>query len=99
MVGASLALMGPCVGASTDQATSRILATRSTATYRALPTPCDVSSMNAGGTTLRICTAVFKATTVTSARGTLQAIPLEATLDVLRKHSALGWDEPRPHGR
>ena len=46
-----------------------------------------------------IFNAMFKATTVTSARGTLEAIPLEATLEVLRKYNALDWDRLRPHGR
>lgn len=46
-----------------------------------------------------IYNAMFKATTVTSARGTLQAIPLEATLEVLRKYNALDGDRLRPHGR
>ena len=46
-----------------------------------------------------IYNAMFKATTVTSARGTLQAIPLEETLEVLRKYNALNWDRLRPHGR
>ncbi len=46
-----------------------------------------------------IYNAMFKATTVTSARGTLQAIPLEETLEVLRKYNVLNWDGLRPHGR
>ena len=46
-----------------------------------------------------IYNAMFKATTVTSARGTLEAIPLDETLEVLRKYNALGWDRLRPHGR
>ncbi len=46
-----------------------------------------------------IYNAMFKATTVTSSRGTLQAIPIEETLEVLRKYNALNWDQLRPHGR
>ena len=46
-----------------------------------------------------IYNAMFKATTVTSARGTLEAIPLEETLEILRKYNALNWDRLRPHGR
>ena len=46
-----------------------------------------------------IYNAMFKATTVTSARGTLEAIPLDETLEVLRKYNALNWDRLRPHGR
>ena len=45
-----------------------------------------------------IYNAMFKATTVTSARGTLEAIPLEETLEILRKYNALNWDRLRPHG-
>ena len=46
-----------------------------------------------------IYNAVFKATTVTSARGRVEAIPLDETLAILRKYNALDWDRLRPHRR
>jgi D-aminopeptidase len=43
-----------------------------------------------------IYNALFKATTVTSSRGTLQAIPLDAVMDVLRRYQVLDWDKRLP---
>ncbi len=43
-----------------------------------------------------IYNAIFKATTVTSSRGTLEAIPLEPLLEILEKYRVLGWDESLP---
>lgn len=40
-----------------------------------------------------IYNAIFRATTVTSSRGTLEAIPLEPLLEVLEKYRVLGWNE------
>jgi D-aminopeptidase len=40
-----------------------------------------------------IYNAIFKATTVTSSRGTLEAIPLEELKRILEKHGVLGWDK------
>ena len=39
-----------------------------------------------------IYNAIFKATTVSSSRGTLEAIPVEDLERVLRKYNVLGWD-------
>ncbi len=39
-----------------------------------------------------IYNAIFKATTVTSSRGTLEAIPIDELRRILDKHGALGWD-------
>ncbi len=43
-----------------------------------------------------IYNALFKATTVTSSRGTLEAIPLAPLLDVLEEYRVLGWDRRLP---
>ena len=43
-----------------------------------------------------IYNAIFKATTVTSARGTLEAIPLAPLLEVLERYRVLGWDRSLP---
>ena len=40
-----------------------------------------------------IYNAIFKATTVTSSRGELQAIPVEDLMRILEKYQALNWDE------
>ena len=43
--------------------------------------------------------AIFKATTVTSSRGTREAIPLDRLMEILYKHGVLGWDESLPPKR
>lgn len=43
-----------------------------------------------------IYNAIFKATTVSSSRGTLEAIPLEPVLEVLEKYQTVHWDESLP---
>ncbi len=43
-----------------------------------------------------IYNAIFKATTVTSSRGTLEAIPVEDLVRILKKHRALNWDRSLP---
>jgi len=40
-----------------------------------------------------IYNAIFKATTVTSSRGTLKAIPIDELMTILEKHEVLGWDK------
>jgi len=40
-----------------------------------------------------IYNAIFKATTVTSSRGTLEAIPIDEVKRILEKHRVLGWDK------
>jgi D-aminopeptidase len=39
-----------------------------------------------------IYNAIFKATTVSSSRGKLEAIPLDELMKILEKHQVLGWD-------
>jgi D-aminopeptidase len=39
-----------------------------------------------------IYNAIFKATTVSSSRGTREAIPIEELKRILEKHGVLGWD-------
>ena len=43
-----------------------------------------------------IYNAIFKASTVTSSRGTLEAIPVEDLVRILKKHEALNWDQSLP---
>ena len=45
---------------------------------------------------LSVYNAIFKATTVTSARGTLEAVPMDRLMEILQKHQALNWDETVP---
>ena len=40
-----------------------------------------------------IYNAIFKATTVSSSRGELRAIPIDDLLQVLEKHRVLNWDQ------
>ena len=40
-----------------------------------------------------IYNAIFKATTVTSSRGELRAIPIDELLRILEKHQVLNWDK------
>ena len=46
-----------------------------------------------------IYNSLFRATTTTGHHGTVEALPLERTLEILRKHDALGWDRTLPPGR
>lgn len=46
-----------------------------------------------------IYNAIFRATTVTSSRGTLEAIPVGELFDILKKHGVLDWDESLPPRR
>ncbi len=45
-----------------------------------------------------IYNAIFKATTVSSSRGELRAVPLDQLLEILERHGVLDWDQrlPRP---
>ena len=43
-----------------------------------------------------IYNAIFKATTVSSKRGTLEAVPLEKTISILKKYRVLDWDKDLP---
>ena len=43
-----------------------------------------------------IYNAILKATTVISKRGTLEAIPLDKTIAILKKYAVLHWDETLP---
>ena len=44
------------------------------------------------GLTEAVYNAIFKATTVTSARGELKAVPIERVKTILEKYNALHWD-------
>jgi len=46
-----------------------------------------------------IYNAIFKATTVTSSRGTLEAIPVEDLIRILEKYKVLEWDSTISPGR
>ncbi len=40
--------------------------------------------------------SLFRAVTVTGAHGTVEALPLERTLEILKKYNALNWDRTLP---
>jgi D-aminopeptidase len=44
-----------------------------------------------------IYNAIFKATTITSDRGTLEAVPLDRIMEILEKYKALNWDVTVPN--
>lgn len=46
-----------------------------------------------------IYNSLFRATTVSGHRGTAEALPLERTLQILKKYNALHWDRSLPPGR
>ena len=43
-----------------------------------------------------IYNAIFKATTVSSSRGELRAVPMDQLMEILEKHKALHWDQTVP---
>ena len=43
-----------------------------------------------------IYNAIFKATTVSSARGELRAVPYDELIRILKKHEVLNWDVSVP---
>jgi D-aminopeptidase len=46
-----------------------------------------------------IYNSLFRATTTSGARGvTVEALPLERTLEILRRYNALHWDQTLPPG-
>jgi D-aminopeptidase len=46
-----------------------------------------------------IYNSLFRATTTRGHRATIEALPLDRVLEVLRKYNALGWDRALPPGR
>ena len=46
-----------------------------------------------------IYNSLFKATTTQGHHATVEALPLDRVMDVLRKYNALGWDRTLPPGR
>ncbi|HEX6941130.1 MAG TPA: P1 family peptidase, partial [Longimicrobiales bacterium] len=46
-----------------------------------------------------IYNSLFRATTVTGDRGTVEALPLDRTLEILRRYNALAWDRTLPPGQ
>lgn len=46
-----------------------------------------------------ILNSLFRATTTTGSGITVEALPLDRTLEVLRRYNALGWDRTLPPGR
>ena len=46
-----------------------------------------------------ILNSMFRATTTTGSGMTVEALPIDRTLEVLRRYNALGWDRSLPPGR
>jgi|TARA_B110000879_G_scaffold12792_1_gene16001 D-aminopeptidase len=54
-------------------------------------------SATAEATEEAIYNAIFKATTITSDRGTLEAVPIDRIMEILVKYKALNWDVTVPN--
>ena len=83
---------------STDQAVRRPRSSPSPVTTPELvnESMSPLFAATAEATEEAIYNAILKATTVESSRGRLEAIPLEETLEILKKYNTLGWDETLP---
>ena len=83
---------------STDQAVRRPRSSPSPVTTPELvnESMSPLFAATAEATEEAIYNAILKATTVQSSRGRLEAIPLEETLEILKKYNTLGWDETLP---
>jgi D-aminopeptidase len=46
-----------------------------------------------------ILNSLFRATTTTGSGTTVEALPIDRTLEILRRYNALGWDRSLPPGR
>ena len=46
-----------------------------------------------------VLNSLFRATTTTGRGHTVEALPIDTTLAILRRHNALGWDRSLPPGR
>ena len=46
-----------------------------------------------------IYNSLFRATTTRGHRGTIEALPLDRTFEILRRYNALGWDRALPPRR
>lgn len=46
-----------------------------------------------------IYNAIFRATTVSGRGHTVEALPIDKTVEILRKYNVLNWDETLPPGR
>ncbi|HVH13174.1 MAG TPA: P1 family peptidase, partial [Longimicrobium sp.] len=74
---------------------------REPATLRDLPneTVTPLFQAVAEATEEAILNSLFRATTTTGNGITVEALPLDRTLDILRRYDALGWDATLPPGR
>jgi D-aminopeptidase len=86
---------------STDPSLRRPRAGRAPVTQQVLTNGAmsPLFAATAEATEEAIYNAIFKATTVSSARGTREAIPLARLLEILARHGVLNWDETLPPRR
>lgn len=85
---------------STDPAVRRPRTSRTPVTTPALvnESMSPLFAATAEATEEAVYNALFRATTVTSSRGTLEAIPLERLMQILRHYDVLDWDKKLPPG-
>ena len=86
---------------STAAEVRRTAGAREPATYRDLPNDMTsgVFQAAAEATEEAIVNSLFRATTTTGNGTTVDALPLDRALEVLRRYNALGWDTALPPGR
>ena len=86
---------------STAESVRRDRETREPLQQQWLPNPqmSPLFAATAEATQEAIYNAMFKATTVSGRGHTLEALPIEETLELLRKYNALNWDETLPPQR
>jgi D-aminopeptidase len=86
---------------STAAEVRRTAGAREPAAVRDLPNEATsgVFQAVAEATEEAILNSLFRATTTTGSGMTVEALPIDRTLEVLRRYGALGWDRTLPPGR
>jgi D-aminopeptidase len=84
---------------STAAEVRRTVGVREPAALRDLPNEATSGLFHAvaEATEEAILNSLFRATTTTGSGTTVDALPLDRTLEILRRYNALGWDGLRPH--
>jgi D-aminopeptidase len=83
---------------STAAEVRRMASAREPAAVRDLPNEATsgVFQAVAEATEEAILNSLFRATTTTGSGMTVEALPIDRTLEVLRRYGALGWDRTLP---
>lgn len=86
---------------STAAEVRRVAGAREPASVRDLPNEATSALFQAvaEATEEAVLNSLFRATTTAGNGTTVEALPLDRTLEILRRHDALGWDRSLPPGR